>query len=270
MLMRVIIVEDEEIIRKGLEMTIDWMEMGCILVGTAENGLDGEALIRKLMPDIVITDIKMPKVSGLEMLSRLSDLHFYSIILTSYSEFELAKKALRLGVSDYLLKPVMRSELQDIIEKIKKKLEDKHRYEVIAQLSQEYTESEKNEWAIFEKAKNSNDRYVLRTYDLICRHYQEKISIQDVAETLQVSVSYLSRILKSNLNITFVDLLNQYRLKQAIKLLQNGDQKIYEISNQTGFTEYKHFASVFKKYTGSSPTEFMKNGSVVIQSMEKS
>lgn len=79
-----------------------------------------------------------------------------------------------------------------------------------------------------------------------------------------VSASYLSRKLRGSLNITFVDLLNQYRVKMALQLLNQGTLRIYEISDRLGFSEYKHFCSVFKRYTNVTPTEFVKNGGVTI------
>lgn len=93
-MIRVLIVEDEEIIRKGLINTIDWIEKDCNIVGEAINGLDGLEKIRELKPDLVITDIKMPNLNGLEMIKRCQseDIVFESILLTSYGEFEYAKE----------------------------------------------------------------------------------------------------------------------------------------------------------------------------------
>ena len=89
-------------------------------------------------------------------------------------------------------------------------------------------------------------------------------SLAGVAESLGVSTSYLSRKLKAGLNTTFVDLLNQYRIKKALNMLSQGTMRIYEISDELGFSEYKHFCGVFKKYTNVTPSEFLKNGGVAV------
>lgn len=264
MLLKVVIVEDEEIIRKGLLLAINWLDMGCIIVGSARDGVEGLNLIRKEKPDVVLTDIRMPKLTGLEMIERASEFaSFYSIVLTSYSEFELAKKALHIGVTDYLLKPIDEEELSEVVGRIHELVEKKEKIQTIERLSEEYVLGEGKEWRIFKLAQNDVDVYVRKTYELIKEHYCQRISINTVAEELGVSASYLSRKLKKSLNTSFVDLLNQYRISQSIVLLGKGTMRIYEISDQLGFSEYKHFCSVFKKYTNSSPTEFLKSGSAL-------
>ena len=265
MLLKVVIVEDEEIIRKGLVFGFHWLDSGCIIAGTAKDGLEGIEVIRRERPDIVVTDIKMPRLSGLEMIQRLSgELEFTSIVLTSYAEFQLAQQAIHLGVTDYLLKPVDEDELAETLQKINREFAYINKYKEIEKISQDHMISVYDEWKIFESARNSMDVYIQKTYEMIRLHYQEKISINEVAEALEVSAGYLSRKLKQTLNTTFTDLLNQYRVKKAIPLLQEGTLRIYEISDQLGFSEYKYFCSVFKKYTDVSPTEFVKNGCVIV------
>ena len=121
MLLKVLIVEDEEVIRKGLEFAIDWMAMGCRVIATAPDAEEGLKLIKELEPDVVMTDICMPQMTGLEMLEEaLKEHSFHSIVLTGFSEFGYAQQAIRMGVVDYLLKPVDEEELKAVVEKIHK------------------------------------------------------------------------------------------------------------------------------------------------------
>ncbi len=263
--LKVVIVEDEEMIRKGLVLVINWLEMDCTVVGAAKDGLEGLEVIRTQHPDIVLTDIKMPRIDGLKMLeTALREQNFYSIVLTSYSEFDLARQAIRAGVTDYLLKPVDEEELKVVVNKIRERVDTERRYQKFKELSQERALTAQDEWGIFDAAGESMDYYVEKTFEFIKNHYQEKLSINEVAESLEVSPSYLSRKLKAKLNITFVDLLNRYRIKQAISLLNQGTMKIYEVSDQLGFSDYKYFCNVFKKYANVSPSEFVKNGGGLI------
>lgn len=263
MLLKVVIVEDEEIIRKGLVFAINWLDMGCVVVGTAKDGLEGLDVIRREQPDIVLTDIKMPRLSGLKMVGEaLKERRFYSLILTSYSEFDLARQAIHMGVADYLLKPVDEEELKTALDNIRKQVSRAHKFKKIEEISQERMLTDRDEWKIFDSARESVDPYVKGTYEIIKQRYKEKLSINTVAGELGVSSSYLSRKLKGSLNTTFVDLLNQYRIKKALHLLSEGNMRIYEISDELGFSEYKHFCSVFKKYTDVTPSEFLKNDGV--------
>ena len=119
---RVMIVEDEELLRKGLIFTFDWASLNCLIVGEARNGKEGLEMIRTLNPDLVITDIKMPVMDGLTMLSQFKQASFESIIMTGFEEFDYAKKAIELNVAKYITKPIdekeLRAAIQDIIQKI--------------------------------------------------------------------------------------------------------------------------------------------------------
>ena len=106
-MLKVLLVEDENLIRRGLAFQMNWTDVGCVLVGEAASGEEGLEQIEALHPDIVITDIRMQDMDGLDMIRRGQEIcSFRSIILSGYSEFDYAQKAIRLGVREYLLKPV--------------------------------------------------------------------------------------------------------------------------------------------------------------------
>ena len=109
---KVLIVEDEDIMRKGLMFMPQWQEVDCIVVGEAANGQDGLEEIQKYRPDIVIVDINMPVMDGLEMLEKsIREYGYDAIIVSSYGEFEYARRGISLGVTEYLLKPINYSKL---------------------------------------------------------------------------------------------------------------------------------------------------------------
>ena len=186
---KIIIVEDEEIIRNGLAISFDWMDYGCNIVGLAKDGKEGLDMILELEPDIVISDIKMPKMTGIEMIqnAKKQGKDFFSIILTSYAEFGYAKSAIEFGASGYLLKPVDEDELVELLKSITDKINKKNR--------------------------------------------QKKIE-----ESVKDKI-----------------------IKKAISYLEKTDLMIYEISCKVGFSDYKYFCTVFKKYTSLSPSEYQKN-----------
>ncbi len=251
---RVLIAEDEDIIRKGIAYTMDWVSMGCTIIGEAANGKEGVDKIKELSPDIVLADIMMPMTDGIEMIRQgLEIADFKAIIMTSYADFEYAKKAIELGVSAYLMKPVDEEELKKNIAKVITEIE---RDNQLKQLSSKMNNVEDAD-TFFVKSEGDND-YIQQVLKETKERYAEKISIETFSEQLGVSGSYLSRKFKEATGQTYLDFLNKYRVQKAIKLLETGTYKVYEVSEMTGFSDYKYFSTVFKKYTDRSPSDFVK------------
>ncbi|CAH1193172.1 putative response regulatory protein [Paenibacillus allorhizoplanae] len=264
-MLKVLIVEDEEIIRKGLLNTIDWLSMHCLIVGDASNGEEGLGLIKKLRPDLVITDIRMPVMNGIEMIEQAVGLYpFHTLLLTSYSEFEYAKKAISLKVCEYLLKPVNEEKLEEIIESIRQEVRQDQVFNDIIQQTKTIGDMKLVELDVYIHADKKLNYYVGETIKRIKNDYHQKLSIEGIADELGVSPSYLSREFKKSTSQTFLDILNKYRIQKAIELLTAGKSRKYEIANMTGFNEYKNFCNVFKKYAGTSPTDFMSSGNRVV------
>lgn len=253
-MLKVIIAEDEDIIRKGLAYTVDWLSIGYVLVGEACNGEEGVEKILELQPDVVLTDIMMPKLNGLEMIRKAQEqVRFKSVILTSYAEFDYAREAIELKAYEYLMKPVDVDKLKEIMTKL--------RIEIEAEQEKELILKQRNQGIDLELLSNFEiytNPYVRKVIDIMKERYMEKLSLEGLSDELMVSSSYLSRKIKEETGHTFLDFLNMYRVVQAIGLLKEGTYRVYQISDMTGFTDYKHFCTVFKRYTSCSPTEFIK------------
>ncbi len=260
MLLKILIVEDEEIIRKGLVHTIDWEAMRCIVIGDAANGKIGLEYIKQYEPDVVLTDIIMPQCNGLDMIEAAkaeNHLLFQTIFLTSYAEFDYARKALQLGAFEYLLKPIDEMELAKAIERVWQKHAERN--SAIGAKSQMKDEEEiLVNWSLYLNEHSLKNSYIVQALYKIRDHYDEKISIESLAEEMDVSASYLSRKFKEVTAHTFVELLSRYRIQKAIGLLRKGTYRMYEISDLTGFNDYKNFCVVFKKYMKCSPKEFVR------------
>lgn len=256
-MLRVLIAEDEDMIRKGLVYTTDWLSMDCVVVAEAANGREGLEKIVEYKPDVVIADICMPFMDGIEMIKKASEqVRFRSILLTSYADFEYARRAIEAKVSEYLLKPVDEEALGEIMKKLGEEIASTRQVEHA--LEQAELEGGNLNLEYYMQLDLSENRYVSRTIEAIRERYAEKISIEGISEELGVSASYLSRKFKEITGQTFLDFLNKYRVQQAIVLLNTRQYRISEISEEVGFTDYKHFCSVFKKYTLKSPTKFIK------------
>lgn len=249
---KVLIVEDELIIQKGIHFKVDWLTHNCVVVGTASNGQEGIELIQKLQPDIVISDIRMPFVNGIELIQQTKEQFKYeAIIISGYSDFEYAKKGIQLGVVDFILKPIHYDELNAALIKITKKLDEKANVKS-SNLEQIQTLIELPEF----HGQTRDMKYVKEMIDYIQSHYAEKISIHDLSEKLHTSHTTLHTKFKKATNYTFNDFLNRYRIMKAIEFMHEEHTLIYEVASKVGFIDYKYFSQVFKKYTGYSPSQF--------------
>ncbi len=141
---RILIIDDEPVVREGIAATIDWPSHGFDLVGICEDGREGIAALERDQPDVVITDICMPFVDGLELAAWIA--HRYpqirTILLTGYDDFEYAQEAVRLQVSDFLLKPITADELRGMLDTVRAELDrDRESREQIEQLHAQLAES---------------------------------------------------------------------------------------------------------------------------------
>ena len=246
-MLKVLIVEDEDLIRKGLRYIVDWQSAGCTVVGEAANGRDGLKMIAELKPDIVLTDVKMPGMDGLEMLAvSIAQSGYKAVIISGYDEFSYAQKAVSLGVTEYLLKPVDFDLLYAVLRRI------------VGDHDAAGARPHKPESAALPlRPAPTENRYVRIMLDYIEKNYDQRISLMDVSAEQGVSCAYLNAKFKAETGYPFNDYLNRFRISQAVQLLHAGPElKIYEIAESVGFTDYKYFIKVFKKYTGYSPGRF--------------
>lgn len=242
--MKIIIVEDEFHIRMGLSKLISSMGEPYELIGEAEDGYEGMVMIKKYNPDVVITDIKMPKLNGLEMISNIRDcnMDISFVILSGYAEFSYAQKGISLGVEEYLLKPITVAKFKETMERVHKKL-----------LKKRYLQ--KNE-----ETADIDGRYspfVSAIISDIKENYAKKINLEDYAERFKVTPEYISRVFSKEVGITFSSYLNKVRIDKAKELLLESDYKIYEIACMVGYNDVQYFCRVFKKLLGLSAKEYV-------------
>ena len=166
--------------------------------------------------------------------------------------------ALMARVCEYLLKPVDEEKLAQIMKKLGEEITSVRQVEYA--MEQAELEGGNLNLEYYMKLDRSENGYVSKLLEAIRTRYGEKLSIESISEEMGVSASYLSRKFKEITGQTFLDFLNKYRVQQAITLLNTKEYRISEISEAVGFSDYKHFCSVFKKYTLKSPTKFVKGG----------
>ena len=244
-MMRVLVVEDEEMIRKGIVLATDWQSLGCVVVGEAATGQEGLTQIKALRPDIVITDIRMPGADGLTMLAALrSEFPDMQVtVLTGYQDFSYAQQAICLGVTRFLLKPSKMDEIKEALVTMTTRLDAQ------SQLRHQEEEPE-------EEQHGAGSFIVNQAMAYIEEHYAEKLTLQAVADCCYVSQWHLSKLLNRHTGQSFYDILNTARIQKAKELLLDPRLKIGEIGERVGYADTAHFARTFKKQEGMSANEY--------------
>ena len=242
-MLKVLVVEDEELIRRGIVLAVDWAALDCVIVGEAANGEEALEAVERLGPTLIITDLKMRRMDGIELLRRLreSGNNVYVIILTAYDSFEYAQSALRLGAVDFLLKPFHDGDLERAVQRLQKRM------------SSAAAQAE----PIPGLKKGDKSRYVLEAMDYIGGHYNDPgISVASIAQHLGISEGHLSHTFKKETDYTLLNYLTRFRIQKAMALLREGRVKIYEAAEQVGYRDVTHFSATFKKVVGVSPSEY--------------
>ena len=238
--LQVVLVDDEIMIREGFKRLFDWAAHDCEVVGEAADGMEALAQIDHLQPDIVIMDINIPIINGLKVIQtsrmRYSDMAF--IIVSGYDDFSYCREALRMRITDYILKPVNYEEFGSCIDRLK--------------------------IALYEKRKTEEqDAQEERTITGIIRYLQEhldkEISLNILADEFHLSSQYISQLFKSEIGVNFLAYLTSIRMERAKKLLLATSLSIGEISEKCGYADYRVFTKAFKKEEGSTPSQYRRN-----------
>lgn len=240
---RVMIVDDEMPVRKLLQASINWESLGLEVVGEAASGIEAINIIDDVNPDIVFVDINMPFMNGIEFTkmatSRYPDL--YVIVLTGFDDFEYARECVRLPVVEYMLKPIVRSEVESVLKRLVDEMDKK-------MPDENCSEQE-------ESALNSFEIQNIVNY-LKTNYKDSTINLASVAQQFGFNACYLSRKFKKEIGVSFLEYLTTCRMEHAIEL-KKSNLKMFETANEVGIPDPNYFGRCFKKYTGVSYSEYI-------------
>lgn len=255
---RLMVVDDERIVREAIASHIPWETYGIRVVFTAANALEALEYLQNNQAELILADIRMPVMDGIELLKRAKRLDAETdfIILSGYADFSYAQEALRHGARDYLLKPLDEAALVTAVLKCKNEKENRRFLKEIGTnpaLTRILPESQK------QKTYSQTIQKTLRTV-------QEEISNEELslkwisANKLFLNENYLSKVFQKEVGQKFSAYLLERRMMLAMELLaKDGDTLISEVARTAGFGDNsQYFSSTFKKYTGYTPTEFKK------------
>ncbi len=226
-MLTILLVDDEKHVRDTIKMMCDFEKFGITKILEADNGIDALEIIVKEKPHIVITDMKMPFLNGVELLKKSNEADFKGkiIVLSGYDIFEYARESLRQGAFDYLLKPINPFEINDAVKR-----------------AASFFSNELPETDFLDEIK----AYVEE-------HFAKEIHLDIFSKKYFMTKEYIIRKYKEKYNTGIYEYLTSIRMSEAKKLLLNSDFQIQEIAYRVGFNDSHYFSKVFKNYFGYSP-----------------
>ena len=246
--LRVLLVDDEIMIREGFKRLFDWEAHDCEVVGEAADGMEALAQIDALRPDIVIMDINIPIMSGLKVIqvSRIKHPKIAYVIVSGYDDFSYCQQALRLQITDYILKPVDYEEFGICIDNLKISLYEQR-------MAEEH------------EPKEQGERVIIGITRYLQEHLEEEVSLSVLAEEFHLNPQYISQLFKNEIGVGFLAYLTNIRMEKAKKLLLSTSFPIAEIAQKTGYGDYRVFTKVFKKAEGITPSQYRREFLVAVE-----
>lgn len=261
-MIKVVLLEDEPHFLAELALAVPWEEWGCLVAGKAADGLTGLSLVVETRPDLVLTDIRMPGLDGLGLIARvreeLGDESPEFVVISGYHDFDYARTALKLGVKNYLLKPLDDEDLEGTVRRIASDLSGRRGKKMLEDALDEGSRSALmlfREYSLHSR-EDPVSRYVEGAVAFIQESYQRNLSVEEAADRLGISAGYLSRVFKKETGYTFIDYLMYYRVKRAAELLRRTDLRIHEVADLVGYGDQRYFSQVFRRTVGMTPREF--------------
>lgn len=242
---KVIIVDDEPWTIIDIERTFALEEMGFTIIGSYRSPQKALPAIVQSRPDLVITDIRMSGMSGIELMKKVRDHHIPCefIVVSGYSEFTYAQAAITYGACGYCLKPLNPDDALECLERAKTTLDKRIQKNTTPPLPTDETVLDNN----FEKFLN-----------YINVHFSEHLTLRDLAAMFHMNPNYCCSLFTKYTGKTFSKYLTDLRTDEACRLLTETEHSLEEVASLVGFRDYFYFSKVFKKNCGYSPKEYRK------------
>lgn len=239
---KALIIDDEKPVRIAISKLGKWSHFQIEPPLMAANGKEALAVMREVHPDLVFVDMSMPIMDGLEFLkaasAEFSDSRF--IIISGYDDFSYAQQAIRYGVMDYLLKPIIEDDLNTAIQR------------AVESICPDFRPSDEKK----EETNLDSDTVTTIIHDYIDKHYSTNIKISQFADKYFFSKEYLTRQFKARYHCGIYEYVLQVRMERARDLLLNPDIKIQDVAQRVGYADNNYFSKAFRTYYGISPTAF--------------
>ncbi len=237
---QLVIIDDEEKIADGIAQLFPWQSIGFEVAGVFTDARIALQHLEQYPADVVMTDIEMPGMNGLELSRRLMAYpQMQKVFFSSYDNYEYFRAALQTGVADYLMKPVSYAAITDCFEKVKERLDQKN------------TQGAQRPTAYYEQILYDVTQYVRKEY--------RTATLEEAAQRVYLSPSYLSRIFKEKNGEGFAELLLRTRMEKACEMLGDCRYRSYDIAFYLGYDNPKSFSRAFRAFYQMSPSEYRRS-----------
>lgn len=249
----ILIVDDEPLTREGIRKTLEAWSIGRYQILSCSNGTEALELLQTRPVHLLITDIRMPEINGLQVVEGTRSFAHkpVAIIISGHPDFQYAQTAIELGVVNYLLKPIQKSKLIDAVEQALRIEEKRGRVETM----------EKMVDTRLMQAKTADKNYsppVQQAVLYVEQNIQAPLGMSEVASHIHLNPSYFSALFKEQTGFTFSEYVTRSRIQKAKELLLQTRLTIADISEQVGYQTSKYFIKLFKEYEGTSPNQYRK------------
>ena len=240
---KIFLADDEIWVIMGLKKLIEKTGAPFRGVGEANNGIVALEEIEEKKPDVLITDIRMPGMDGLQLMQMIQEKNLETrvVLVSGYAEFNYAQQAMRMGAVDYLLKPVETEALAEVMERL----------EIMLNKDGKKPEEQTDE--------ELNPSVLESIIEEIRKNYKDNITLTKLAERYNISAGHLSSLLKEELGMPFSEYITSKRIQRAKELLDDESLSVDAIAREVGYKDYFYFTKVFKKAVGISPSKYRKN-----------
>jgi two-component system response regulator YesN len=250
---KVIFVDDEPWVIVDIIDSIPWKQLGFEVIGYYESPLEALGAIRTQEPDLVFVDINMPEINGFELIHRCreNDSDALFVILSAYSDFEYAKRAIRSAVLDYWLKPINPPIIIKSLEEMKTRLDER------ASIKQAEKEAET---AFSERpaGESEQEERFNKILDYVKSNFNKKLLLQELAELFNFNKNYICYLFKKYTGNTFSAYIIRQRAEHAKFLLETTAHPLRVIAEESGFIDCYYLSKIFKAAYGVPPNKYRR------------
>ncbi|TXK74157.1 response regulator [Paenibacillus sp. N3.4] len=247
---KLLVIDDEQATRNNICTVFPWEELGFRIVASAENGKQGLDFLSSHEADVLLCDIRMPVMSGIDLAAELyqQKRKIKIVFLSGYRDFEYAKKALDYEVKNYIVKPARYTELTQVFTKIKHELDQE-------QAALETIRDHAEDKSKVAQGININDKIIKSVKQFVQENYKEA-TLEAAAYLVHMHPNYLSQLFNNKTGQYFSNYLIEVKMEKAAELLNDIQLRTFQVSEMVGYSNAKNFTRTFKKYFGKNPREF--------------